>query len=555
MDQAGPTGERNELERLVQQPERWPALEVQRLLDLTQHLALRYGATRDFDLIAPLQRLYGLLVERAPASQRLALLERIYGVAGRQSGWEGAFYPFIVAESDHAVISTASLYLALLTPLEDDDPLTGPRRLRSLAEKAADEQTRASILSGLLLLGDRRTLPLLEGAWELLGPRGSTRLAGAHSGVLYASVVEFLLGWLERAEGQTFGLVAAALARLPAGTGQGRVLDVERRLPAGPTGGPALRVLREWTLEEFGRELEPRLRELARREQEPRLLPHVLAAWGLSAAPAPPPEPPAQRPPAPAPSGGFEHVLGGLAERRPARPTALGGPLAPEELADRLRGQPGSPLLLAAPPEATRAETLLAWGWSGQPGPLRARIDRVLVPATGEWLLLYVGERPTSTRTTAFDLLSAEAARYDRPVLEGLERYFETNGALGAWILTSTLPTYVQLVPRSPVGRPAAGFLFQAAHEALARSGLDPAELEADDLLAERSPWSRFGGAVRRALRRPRRPAPPAAPSDDSAQSDLPLSAWLALASHPDWVQRAERELAEAWEEVESRRR
>jgi hypothetical protein len=49
-----------------------------------------------------------------------------------------------------------------------------------------------------------------------------------------------------------------------------------------PDGRPAITTLAEWTFDEYGKLIAPRLRALGGREREPKVLPVVMAAWGIS---------------------------------------------------------------------------------------------------------------------------------------------------------------------------------------------------------------------------------------------------------------------------------
>jgi len=72
---------------------------------------------------------------------------------------------------------------------------------------------------------DRRALPLLEGCWERLGRTSRARLAGSWSGVAYASLVDFLLGWMERAaDEEDLHTVGETLADIPGRSGQQKVV-------------------------------------------------------------------------------------------------------------------------------------------------------------------------------------------------------------------------------------------------------------------------------------------------------------------------------------------
>jgi Tfp pilus assembly protein PilF len=195
---------------------------------------------------------------------------------------------FVHAEPDPGVAATAVINIAHVAPLSGDDPLSGLSMLTSLYEhEHTSETVRISVFSGLLLLGDRRVLPILDRLWGLLGRQGRRRVLYAKSGVAYASTVDFLLDRLgkERDEG-LFGSLAAALCRLPEETAQGRhpgyVVDVARRLPSSfLESEPTLTLLDACPIEVYGARIAPRLKELAREESEPKVLPMVMAAWGI----------------------------------------------------------------------------------------------------------------------------------------------------------------------------------------------------------------------------------------------------------------------------------
>jgi hypothetical protein len=107
-------------------------------------------------------------------------------------------------------------------------------------------------------------------------------LSTAWSGFAYKAVVDFFVEWLERSldrEGE-FGSVAGTLARLALKAERGIVVDVERKFPANaPDGREPARILRQWTVAEYGLEIIPRLRALAQRERAPKIIPQVIQAW------------------------------------------------------------------------------------------------------------------------------------------------------------------------------------------------------------------------------------------------------------------------------------
>ncbi len=169
--------------------------------------------------------------------------------------------------------------------------MSGARLLRDLAATHGDgdDAMRAGIVMGILQLGDRRTLDILDGCWEVLSRHGKRLLTqGGQPRSIYASVVDFYLRWMEAVDEDDFGLPAGALAHLPVALPNETVRDVERAFPApynlpdeAYRDNPPIRVVQEWSIPEFAKIIEPRLRLLFLRETYDKVIPRVLAAWGL----------------------------------------------------------------------------------------------------------------------------------------------------------------------------------------------------------------------------------------------------------------------------------
>jgi hypothetical protein len=103
----------------------------------------------------------------------------------------------------------------------------------------------------------------------------------------YASLVEFLLTWIEdaevRGEDAEFGAVAAAIANVSRTARYANVVDVERMFPANAEGGgPPLTKLAEWSFSDYGQLIAARLQALYLRESEPKVLGNVMDAWGIA---------------------------------------------------------------------------------------------------------------------------------------------------------------------------------------------------------------------------------------------------------------------------------
>jgi hypothetical protein len=272
-----------EFESLAQHPEKWDSLPLQKLKHFTFAQILRYGTVSDSKMIPDLHRLYRVFGAKASFEDRNEVLEEVFEALESGISSADALLPFMYEDPAPGIVTGASLKMALITPLKNGDALTGPKAVCEIARQhASDDQMRGRIVGGLLLLGDRRILPILDGCMKFLGPEGRGELSRAWSGFAYASAIDFYLKWLTRAPEDEYGSVAGTLARVAMSASPRKVLDVERKFPShAPDNRPAIRYLREWTIEEYGRIIATRLRELNRKEQAPKVMPSVMRAWGV----------------------------------------------------------------------------------------------------------------------------------------------------------------------------------------------------------------------------------------------------------------------------------
>lgn len=273
-----------QLTELGRDPARWQSLDADALLLIAFQQCLYFGATQDADAAATLGGLYPHLIERVPVEHRVGLLDRVTEAIEEDSASVLALLPFVQHETAPSVVATATVSFASLMPLEREDPMTGPRTVVRMLEHADDEGTRLGLLAGLLQLGDRRTRDLLLEGWRHLPPDGREQLAALRfsTGFVFASVAEFWIDCLEDADATTFGAIARALGRLAIEADPPRVLDLERKFPANaPDERDEIAIVNDWTLAEYADRITPRLRDLARRENAPHVLPETMAQWGI----------------------------------------------------------------------------------------------------------------------------------------------------------------------------------------------------------------------------------------------------------------------------------
>lgn len=246
---------------------------------------LRFGSSLDRSKLDELEELYGRYAGKEGAEDRTRLLIQVSSAVEEGIGSVTALLPFLMFDPEPAVVRTGTLETALLMPLQGGDPMTGPRHLLETAKEAPDDRTKAGILGGLLLLGDRRVTELMEEAWRWLPPNARPDLLKAWSGYAFAPMIEFLVAWLREAEEPDASAVIATLAGIPELSVHPKVLDIERIFPITAAGEDdrGFRVLREWTFEEYRTDLSIHLVDLTLPADHHPALPDLLEAWGIEA--------------------------------------------------------------------------------------------------------------------------------------------------------------------------------------------------------------------------------------------------------------------------------
>lgn len=521
----------DELDALLDDPARWGDLDPEKLRHLLFYQCLAYGLQPAEDKIAGLMDLHRLAVARIhPAARRQVVVhvaravERVHREHDLRegAGCTNALLPFLLEDPDPSVVSSAATEMALLLPLENGDPLTGPRYVRALLDQVSGEDARAGIIAGLLQLGDPRVAPLVVGAWQQMGDEGRQTLAlliQAFRGV-HTLTVEFLVSWLEdearRPKAAAFGTVAATLARAGGHAGEHGVAEVRRTFPVtdAPEDQP-FEVVRELALDAFAPSIEDRLSEAARGEEPPQLMPHVLSYWGFD-----------------------------LAAYRLATKAAAATRESRAGLCDPVRVD-----LVPNWPEEPEQETLLEWGIFNPMGP---SINTMRLTPTGasSSALVYTLYHPTGSASRVMALLPEPP---DGGLVASLVlQVMAHNGKDGVWLLRS-LPDYVHVPEGSPVSRAAAAEGVSAARRAavsggeermdlrahverLARLAADPwrtteAEMENERATGGEQPGARAGGG--------------AAGGPDGGAS---YEEWLAQASAPAHVAAVRGQLPIAWQ-------
>ncbi|MBE0555964.1 MAG: hypothetical protein IH628_01920, partial [Proteobacteria bacterium] len=154
---------------LVRDPSRWPAATTDQLLEILHSFSEWLGSNYSEERFEEFRPFYWHIAERTTADQRLGVLLSLAEEVEFSDLGPVSLLPFLCADEDTKVISTAAMNLAVLIPPMDGDPLSGPKYILEGLDTCDTENSLVGNLQGVLLLGDCRVLPLLDRCWERLG--------------------------------------------------------------------------------------------------------------------------------------------------------------------------------------------------------------------------------------------------------------------------------------------------------------------------------------------------------------------------------------------------
>jgi hypothetical protein len=255
-----PASDYQRLSALGDNPDAWDSLDDDELKEVVMIKCIEYGISQDGARIAGLFALYRHVVARLDVHDRLDLLAKFSSMTEQQKG-QGhmGLMMFLAADDNAAVQSSAALSLSVLFDPEEGDELAGPAFvIRTLLNRESDPEAQGNGLGGVLLLGDKRVMPLLEEAWEQLSETAQLAMTKAKSGFVSEGIVEFWLSCLENGCSESvFGSVVAAIAKMPAIAQVPAVVDIERLFPA-YAGGQPLIALSQTPFTDYLEEIRPR---------------------------------------------------------------------------------------------------------------------------------------------------------------------------------------------------------------------------------------------------------------------------------------------------------
>lgn len=269
------------LSALGDDPGAWIGLDDDELKQVLSVKFIEYGATQDGSLIPGLFALYRHAMERLDVRERREMLTEFSEMIEQHGGLgHMGLMMFLAADTDPGIRSSAALSLSVLFDPEDGDELAGPRFvIHTLVHHDGGAPGQGAALGGVLLLGDKRIMPLLAEVWDGLSEEAQLEMTAARSGFVSEGIIEF---WLDRMEEgcseAVFGSAVAAIAKMPVISQVPFVVDIERLLPA-YAGGEPMKLLRRTQFADYLEEIRPRLKALEQKESKPKVIPRIFEFW------------------------------------------------------------------------------------------------------------------------------------------------------------------------------------------------------------------------------------------------------------------------------------
>jgi hypothetical protein len=380
--------------------------------DRLVRVLMEYGLTNREQDIDGLKQVYADCIGQVTEQERAELVMAFAELAEARKLSVNPLFAFLFQDPSPLVVSCAVLNLAPMWVGSDSaDALLSTRELCTFAERLiakGDERRAGAIYAGLLLLGDRRVIEHMGPCWRNLSSVGRLGLLQLRGMAVYATTVDWLIDWLEDCEGQEFGSLAGLLARMAIQAreeGLG-VQEVRRALPVWcEPPEPPLQTMHTWSFEEFGARIAERLRRIAAHESNDRVMPEVLAEWGIPLDGIASPEEIAKS-------------RSRLAEARSKKPTM------PEEAFQRTMRFPGVPV----PPGEVlmrNPQVILGWGLFNPYGPTLNLVGRSFGEETD--LLWYVMLNPFEQRWVVLGSLVGSDRREPGALFSQLQELFAEN--------------------------------------------------------------------------------------------------------------------------------
>jgi hypothetical protein len=254
--------------------------------DLLLCEVIRYGIYNKQEMIGPLANLYRQLMTKIPEEDRHSTYEHVVGFIENTSVISiNALLPFLAEENATSIVSRGVVDYVSLGPLSNNDPMSRVKDIIGMI-KSGMLKNEGAAFGALLHIGDKRVCGLLVPLRDSLGRDAMNTAVKCSTGFIHSATVDFYLDWLEGMEGayedSAFGVVASGLAMLKKKSQMDEVATGDRPFPAQGAAPEQFRAsLKLIPLSRYLQTISPRLYALERSEPPPRVMPFVLAQWGL----------------------------------------------------------------------------------------------------------------------------------------------------------------------------------------------------------------------------------------------------------------------------------
>jgi hypothetical protein len=270
----------------IHNSEDWQHLSSDAFKELLHKAITYYGMTSLESLVPFIFPMYQHAIDFLTVSDRLELESKVREQMENRTVSGNGLMPFIYADDNRAVVSSATIDLAMIPAPFDENPIYWPQNiLKDLVMGMG--QCKGGILGGLICLGDHRVNQLIESVWDVLEDDDIKEAALCRSSWASLGAFDVWMNYGEtlanegKTESSRFGHVMSALVLLCRAAKEGVFQDVQRNfgyLFNESTQLRSLDLLGEYSLEDVLKKYEERLTWIAELEQEPKLALDVLKA-------------------------------------------------------------------------------------------------------------------------------------------------------------------------------------------------------------------------------------------------------------------------------------
>jgi len=260
--------------------EAWRNLEGEELLDFAFRALVMYGSDNSTSDISQIAMMYVHVREQCSESMRMELVSRLEEVVRDGSASEITFLPIVIVDDAESVVAKATIELVSYSPCVDGSRYVF-QELHPLMKRATI-LNRGAVVGALISMGEATFQPHIDKMRALLvrfelevAARISTHFVQHHAVQYWLRWAESVVDSRDNENEGVFGVCASALFRLGQNNPIGRVFETVRHFPT-------VEPLNEWSAEEYAINIAPVLYRLESRERPPKVMPHVLTAWGLT---------------------------------------------------------------------------------------------------------------------------------------------------------------------------------------------------------------------------------------------------------------------------------